>query len=583
MDALVHPTQLSVWQRYLQARRLHKETSRSKNADWYRPALELDCQLHLFVEGEVIAQAFLRDSKSPLGTWTQVPAPTLEFDEASVNDYVLAIRNDHASRKVKSLGVVLHVADEFAISELANAHDRPEDFTELREALECSPQDVLEDHSISTDELSFRLFPYDGAQPGQLFGSAITISRKHQEFLRHFRTAGEDLNFPTCTSALSAPLASIMALPKLVQQLPGQPFCVFLSYSTFSVIAFFTADGNLVMLRSVRHHAGGIPPNVGTIIQTMAAALELPEPVIYVLPLGQSNGEAVVASLPCANPLDWRATGEFDGMVPLEFQAASDPAREVESGLGASMTYQELNANKWAVQDFLSASGEESEMYPSSTEMKILRIGGLGLRIGAVAVTILLGWTGVRAFSILRSEAWHLASQPPSESANARLAKEIRLYEHWNKCLADRSKAWISMELVNQLFPNPNNVIISDAALVVQPEVTREQAQASLVKKWTVNGYVNKEGLKYLTAINSTKGMSDIFDAVALRTGDDSLRMMDSSRSLVVDLVASENKRHKKPNQIAKPEDKFSYIFNLTIQQRITSEDPLAIPTESAP
>ena len=57
MESLVHPTQLSVWQRFLQARRLHRETSRSKNSDWFRNALELECQLHLFLEGDEISEA----------------------------------------------------------------------------------------------------------------------------------------------------------------------------------------------------------------------------------------------------------------------------------------------------------------------------------------------------------------------------------------------------------------------------------------------------------------------------------------------------------------------------------------------
>ncbi len=582
MDSLVHPTQLSVWQRFLQARRLHRETARSKNPDWYCEALELECQLHLFLEGDDISEAQICSGKDPRKNWIQVEAPSLQASEEELQEFITGIRGKFQGTP-RSLGVVLHLADEFAISELARANERPEDLGVLSAQLTNAPKEVLEDHSISMEELSFRLFPYAGARAGQLFGSAITISRKHQSYLQQVRRIGESMNFPIRTCALSAPLVALAALPQLANQLPSQPFSIFFSYSTFSVIAFFTADGDLVMLRSVRHHAGGAPPHVGRIIQTMAAALELPEPLVFILPLSREEKNSSLPDLPNAVILNWRESAWFNSEVPLEFQGPSSlQAGDKGEGLGASETFRGMATERWASQDFLPPTLEETELYPSQAEMKILRYGGVALRVGAAALALFVGWTGIRTFKIINDEAWHQTGEV-SREGNKVLASEIRRYEQWNSFLADRSKAWVSMELVNQLFPDPESVILSDANHRVRPELADDKdKKAGVVKEWIISGVSNTEAINHLTTIGTTEGMSKVFQAVCKHTGDESLRMDLPSRSLLVNLLTTENKRYK-PVGGSKPEERLPHNFRLTITQRITAEDPIAIPVLAAP
>ncbi|HCQ37524.1 MAG TPA: hypothetical protein DIV39_00075, partial [Verrucomicrobiales bacterium] len=117
MEVLVHPAQLSTWQRFLQARRLHRETTRSRNLDWYREALDLECQLHLFLEGEDISEAHICFGKEARKTWGRVAVPSLQAGEQEVMEYLAGIRSQFKG-KMRSLAVILHVADEFAISEL---------------------------------------------------------------------------------------------------------------------------------------------------------------------------------------------------------------------------------------------------------------------------------------------------------------------------------------------------------------------------------------------------------------------------------------------------------------------------------
>ena len=91
MEVLIHPAQLSAWQRFLQARRLHRETTRSWNLDWYREALDLECQLHLFLEDEDVSEAHICSGKDGRKTWSRVPVPSVEAGEQEVVEYLSLI------------------------------------------------------------------------------------------------------------------------------------------------------------------------------------------------------------------------------------------------------------------------------------------------------------------------------------------------------------------------------------------------------------------------------------------------------------------------------------------------------------
>ena len=581
MEVLVHPAQLTTWQRFLQARRLHRETTRSRNLDWYREALDLECQLHLFLEGEDISAAHICYGKDDRKTWARVALPSLQAGEQEVMEYLAGIRS-HFDGRMKSLAVILHVADEFAISELRGASERPEDLGVLSEKLVHEPKAVLEDHSDSVEDFSFRLFPYPGARPGQQFGSAITISRRCHTYLRQIRNVGQVLNFPIRTCALSAPLVTLAALRRLDEELPDQAFAIFFPYSSFSVIAFFSEGRELVMLRSVRHHEGVTPSHVGRIVQTMAAALELPDPPIYTLPLACSGRDPVAPQLPGAVVVDWRKNRWFDSAVPLEFQGPSSlRSRNEEVVVRGAQTFQGMIESGWATQDFLPESRDEVDLLPSRTEMRILRFGSAALRLGAAAILLFVGWTAVRGIKIINDESWHQTGEV-SREGNKILSSEIHRYEQWSSLLADRSKAWVSMELINQLFPDPESVILSEASHRVRPEVAQNKdPSAGVVKDWTISGFSNTDALNHLTVISTTEGMGKVFESIREQTGNESFRTDLGSRTLLVNLLTSENKRFK-PLIGRKPEERFAHNFRLTITQRITAEDPIAIPITAA-
>ena len=177
----------------------------------------------------------------------------------------------------------------------------------------------------------------------------------------------------------------------------------------------------------------------------------------------------------------------------------------------------------WATQDFLPPARDEVELFPSRTEMKILRFGSVALRLGAAAIFLFLGWTGVRGLRIINDESWHQTGEVSLEG-NKILSSEIRRYEQWSALLADRSKAWVSMELVNQLFPDPESVVLSEASHRVRPELAQNKdTNAGVVKDWTLSGVSNTEALNHLTLISTTEGMGKVFERIREQTGNESV------------------------------------------------------------
>jgi hypothetical protein len=583
MEPLVHPSELKTWPRFLQARRLHRETSRSRNLDWYRAALDLEIQLHLFAENGAILVARLRCKSADRVVWSEVDCPPLTADEEELENYLRDFRAKHLDGKVKSLGVILHLADEFAISELKPFVEPPEDLGSIRDQLEVIPKEVLEDQSVSVDDLSFRLFPYAGPSSATYPGAAITISRQHERFLHALRQFGEQIKLPVRTAALSAPLVALGTLPHMVKTAPDRPFCVLFSYLDFSVLGFFTSDGNLLMLRSVRHHAGRVPVNVDVIIQTMAVALELPDPAVIVLPLSQ-NKDAETPRLPNAVIFDWSHHSGFDGDLPLEFQGATagKPEPGAHEGLGGSQTFQDLEVNSWTLQDFLPPTREEQDLYPGQVEMKLMRYGGLAIKAVAVLILLFFLWSGFRVVQIMSHPAWHAEANGAVAGNMEDLTTKIQRYEKWSAFLADRSKGWVTMELYSRLFPDTKSIVIKDANYVVRPDAMRDKATVSIEREWVINGFANDNAIARLTEINSREGLNKVFQEVMTITGDDSMNPAVPTRNLSVNLLVSENKRYS-PERGTTTESRFPILFSLTISQRISAEDPLAIPTTAAP
>ncbi|MEP4078734.1 hypothetical protein [Haloferula sp.] len=582
-------------QLYRQASSVLRGTSRATNEGWYTSPFELEFQLHLRIDG-THADSWIHQPST--GKWTRGPeiSEELILDPTKVPEFAEEAVALAKQAGAKALGVILHIADEFATTEIKPELDNPGALGELREAIINNPFSVLDDSSLSADDHSWRLIPYPAAG-SEAIATAIILSRHTSDFVSALRNYGTAKNFPVITEAVSAPLVALLSLPDLKKSTNEHPFIAMLPYSRFTVLAFFNEHGDLRLLRTLQHRGQRRPSNLRHAAATTAAALEMSNPEIYVMPMGgepdpqMASDLKVVFDSSSIQEIDWTETPyhikEAADVTP-ELIIAADLKREPESPLAASHTFSTLRADGWANQDFLPLPAAEAEVFPARSEMKLIRAAKYA-RLGLVAATLIaLIWVGFGLLDMVRKPEWTF-NQPEAEAVQSRLASlgvERQRIMHWDNLLEDRSKGWASMELLARLFPDKSGFLIKGFSHTATPENLPGQSQAGFVKEWRISGLAREEALERLADLNTREGITSAFTEVARVTGNQSYRTDLPSRSVVVNVKTLEHGAYKPmppEEMVAADETTYPFMFDLTITQRFEAADPMALNVAKAP
>lgn len=589
LATLEHPANLNAFQQFRQACALLKETSRATLPAWYQEALELGFQLHIRSDGTSVHTFFHNRSK---GEWSAGPALSEEAmaDPEKAAAYAEQLIKDVRALKGDSVGVVLHIADEFATAELKPELDNPAALPDLRETVVNSPGEILDDSSVPPDQASWRVMPYPAAG-GEVIATTVTLSRRLDRFLSTLREVGENRNFPVITHSLSAPLVVIMALPAAIQPAEGKPFVAILQYPWFTAMAFFNEHSDLRLIRTLQHRGLRRPPNFRQALSTTNASLEFLEPDLFVLPLAADVDTKVAEDLRKSFPESTVVLASFPATDALP-SWLPEPAFAIESipeeKIHSSHTFGVLRADKWFLQDFLPAGKETIELYPTRNEMRMLRLLKLG-RIGVAALAILgMAWLAFGVFSVIRRPEWAF-SDGESKAVQQRvvnLTQEQQRFNHWNNLLEDRSKAWASMEAVARLFPHKSGLLVKTFNHTVRPDTAPGQAKVGFIKEWVITGMARDEALSYLNSLNTREGISARFSEIAKATGNTAYDPEPNTRTIVVNVRTQENNSFKQmplEEIVDSDEATYPFTFNLTITQRFESADPLAIGAANAP
>ncbi len=590
MATYQHPASLNVLQQFSQACAILRHTTRASNPAWYQDALELNLQLHLRTDG-ASTSTFYYDRKSD--RWSNGPDFNGEtpHDPAQVEVLVAEALRVARSKGATSLGVILHIADEFATTELKPELNNPAALSELRDAAMVDPGSILEDSSILADQASWRVMPYPAASSA-VIGTTITVSKQHAALLAMLRQAGETENFPIVTHALSAPLVAIMGLSQSLKPTPGKPFVAILQYPWFTALGFFNEYADLRLIRTLQHRGLRRPSNFRNALTTTNASLEFVDPDLFVIPLGGGVDSTLHADLSVAflsSRVEVIEQVQIDGIPSW----SPEPAISVlpvatASSEPASHTFLILREEKWALQDFLPAAKEIVEIYPSRSEMKLLR--GLRLaRVGVFAVAVLfLAYLGFGVIHLIRLPEW--AFDPnQAQAAQGRLAQltiERQKADHWNNLLEDRSKAWATMESFSRMFPENGGILVKSYLHSARPDATPGKAKVGFVKEWKITGHARDEALDYLNTISTREGLSSHFSEMARITGNAAFKPDVGNRNLTVNVRTQENSGYKSvPREDASDADESTYpfTFDLTITQRFEATDPMAISVSKVP
>lgn len=547
-------------------------------------------QLHIRLDGASIT-TFYHDRRKAL--WTTGPSLNDEIlhDATKMQSVVAEALRYARSNGATSLGVILHVADEFATTELKPELDNPGALPDLRDAAVQDPGSILEDSSIQADQSSWRVIPYP-AGGSSTIGTTITISRQYDSLVALLRQAGETENFPVITHVLSSPLVAIMGLGQVITPTPGKPFVAILQYPWFTALSFFNEHADLKLVRTLQHRGVRRPTNFRNALATTNASLEFVDPDLYLWPLGANVDTTLDADLRISfgtskveviQTLQPEAVPSWCPEVIVSTQAGTPP-----EGALTSHTFIVLRDEKWALQNFLPTPKDIMEIYPSRSEMRLLK----GLRLARVALfgiaVLAIAYFGFGVIDLVRRPEW--AFDPTqAQAAQGRLTKlttEGKKAAHWNNLMDDRSKAWAAMESFSRMFPEGGGMLAKTYSHAAKPESAPGKQTVGFVKEWKITGYARDEALEFLNTLNTREGISAHFAEISRITGNASYNPTVGNRNIVVNVRTQENGTYKStPLEETDDADESTYpfTFDLTITQRFESTDPMALTASKAP
>jgi hypothetical protein len=587
-----HPSFLSSLQQYKQARSILKITGRTNNPAWYQESLEQNLQLHIRTDGMSIATIYYDRTSFQ---WSQGPYLTEEIlrDPARRDSFVAETLEQARQSGATSLGVILHVGDDFATTELRQEFNNAGSLNDLRQAAIDEPASILADSSIQADQSSWRVFPYPAAKGGSI-GTAVTMTQQYAPLFESFRLASENAKFPMITHALSAPLVAIMGLGNSIKPTPGKPFIAILQYPWLTALAFFNEQSDLSLIRTLQHRGLRRPNNFINSLATAQASLELVDPDLFVVPLGGKVDITLISDLKNAygnSRVEEVQQVQVEGIPswcpePVISTQATNPG----SASINSHTFSILREDKWALQNFLPTPKEIAQIYPSLSEIKLLKFASLA-RIAAFAIGGLgIAYLGFGATKILNSSEWKFnPSQVDLEKGKlVQLNLEKQKSDHWNNLLEDRSKAWVNMEFFTRMFAEGGGVLITSHNYTAIPVTTGavKGPKIGFSKQWKIGGFAQLKALDRIRRFNTRGGVDPAFAEIAQSTGNASFDPQVKTRNIEVNVKINDNTSYRASeggtvNQA--DSTSYPYSFDLVITQSFEPTDPMAFTASKAP
>ncbi|TDU70882.1 hypothetical protein EI77_02000 [Prosthecobacter fusiformis] len=607
---ITDPCELKAADIYRQARTVASKTSRSTDSHWYRVPEELPWQWHLWFDGgrEVCSATFSKQHNR----WQ--PGPTLPLANLTTGEGVNEVMGELMSSryfqdKPKALGVILHVADEFALAEIAQVGEAVgeagDDFQILRYNLIDDPREVLADREVSTEANSWRLLPFWGATAGQPRCTAVTLSRSREAFLQTLLSCAEDLRIPVRTAVTNAAVESLASLPLLRPDMAGGCLVAFAFYK-FTAVFAIGLSGELQTVRSLSHRGGSpVPTAYGDILWNMALGAELDTPKVLLVSAQASVLQAAAQELEMysltrqviefetLNLSEHPALTGIPGFRP-EFliydTAAVEQVRTGKTKLAQSNTFKALWSS-WARQSFMDTARLDN-LYPSQRDLRMLRFSSWLVALLAFSLLTTAGYGTYSLFSAMNHPSWELSPEAmkQTQSKHTKLLEEKKQIDATERLLLPRSRGWVTLEFLFQLFPEDSGVRLESfqyTAEAARPPAKKAKAKPAdatgLVRTWELKGLVKPKAMELLSTLNSQRGLSALFDRVAEATGDSSYRP-DPSRQLTVTLTQGRNPRFDAqagPGDVARdPSQAFPFNFEATVSQVLTEKDELSLPLD---
>jgi hypothetical protein len=496
--------------------------------------------------------------------------------------------------KAKSLGVVLHLADGIRIRELAPDFSGDDDFNSLNELLISAPDVALGDDSVDNREGKWRILPLAGVQEGPKRSLAVQVSSKLKIVAEEIRNYGEMRNIPVVVNTRSAQLETLSGLAYVfpgIQAIGAGSTLALIQYETMTLLFAMGNRGELQLVRPLMHRGTPhlTPTETLEVLSQTAALLNIKDATIVLASVSGLNQEKLSVLLepyreqfPNArvNCLDLRDCPLTEGIPGGRFEFAVSAIESAPRPDEAP--FQKELRERWSHQDFYGPSKEEQASIPRRTDLQLLKFSGIAQKVAFAAILGFCGWTGMDFVTKMRSDAWKLAPDDAQtmEVEMAKLQKERREWQHWDRLLEKRSEGWLALEALLELFPADGGVILRDAnyrAETSDGAQNGESKSLGLQRHWDIAGFANPELAASLPALGSRTRVAELLNGIAERNHSPYLAVNSQTRDLDVTLQQKQGTMPPTREFPAKVARHFRTAFELNITQSLTAKDELAI------
>lgn len=611
MPAISDPSELLAPDLYKQARFVASRTSRSTDVNWYKAPEELSWQWHLWFDGakDVVSAVFDRSSRSwSIGPPLSLVALTTGEDLDDTLDDLLS--TSFFQEKPEAIGVILHVADEFSLAELAPRgdlfKDEGVDLQMLRYDLIDNPREVLADGDVSLESNTWRLLPFWGARSGNDRCIAVTLSRSREDFLKMLIAAGEARGVPIRVSVCCAPVEAFAAIPWLKPDIHSGCL-VAVCYYKFTAVFAVSDVGEMSTVRGFVHRAGlPFPTGFGDLLWNMSLGAEMATLRVLVLSAQKDVLLSVAQELELysasRNPVLFELLsldqhpllGAIPGHRPefLIFDKV-EVEKLVDSGppMIRTESFRQL-LRGWARQNFMDTARLD-QMYPTQGDLRLLRLSKWFTLLLLISV-IATGAYGV--FSLVEAmgrPSWELTNDQvkQTEGKHKKLLEEKRQMDATDSLFKPRSRGWVTVEVLLQLFPEDSGVRLE--SFTYSAEAARKKLAASksltgenvgINRTWKLKGFGKSQAIQSLNNLNSQQGLNEFFNRVAMHSGDEALRP-EATRQMTIALTQARNAKFNSqasPGDLARdPSLAFPFSFEVSITQSIVDTDGFALPLDN--
>ena len=552
--------------------------------------------------------------------WREGPKLTLPALTTGENvDQVFhsLLDSDYFDERPKAIGVVYHVADEFAQAELAEfttGLSVAEDIQMMRYNLTDEPVEFLADKKISEELTTWRLLYMHGAMAGQVRFVAVSLSRYREAFSKKLLIAGESHRIPVRIAITAAPLEALAAMP-LIGLPQDEGYLLVIPYLKFTVVFAMNSSGELVSMRSLPHKVEiPVPSGFGDILWNMAIRAEIMganEPLVVLAAKSSLELQDITRELYTYSArhhplrlhgIDLSAHPAMKAVTHhhLEFLIYSTSeiqrAREETPALANTKTFS--NLWDWMAKQSFFNIGKLDDQYPTLADLRLMHLSVWVNRLLVCSLFLAFGYGGYSIFTAMNHPSWGLTPDEIkiSEERNAQLLRESQEIARTNLLMQPRSRGWVNLEFLFQLFPEDSGVRLDEFNYSMASDAPTKTAIKGAVaangtigavigmsRTWKIKGMIKSKGLELLSNLNSQRGLRVFFEKVEKATGDSSYQP-DPSRLLSITLTQARNSRYNAQTTASEilrdPAVTYPFTFEAVITQNFPDKDPLALPTE---